>query len=186
MTVADQSQGVGQTAHNISPAIGAPGQLYDAKLGNDIISCMAVEEIQFGRFVELAGTDVATGRPLVQLPQGTTTSVSGIVGVVVREHQHEQDKWPGLEALGVQAGQRCSVLRRGRIFVERDTADTAAVTRLSTWNIMHSSSTATKRGMVTKASTSTSVGAEIDAYSKASTFQDTDTSGLALLDVFVI
>ena len=80
-----------------------------------------------------------------------------------------------------------AVLRRGRIFVERDTADTAAVTRLSTWDLMHSSSTATKRGMVTKAATSTSSGAEIDSISSiAKTFEDTGTSGLALLDVFVI
>jgi hypothetical protein len=188
MSVSDQSSSVGQQAHNLNPAIGAPGMLYDNKLGNDIISCYAAEDLQFGRFVELDSSDVASdGTMVVRLPQGTTTSLANIIGVVVRDQQREQDTWPDLSAQGVKAGTRVAVLRRGRIFVERDTADTVAVTRLSTWNLMHSSSTATKRGMVTKASTSTSSGAEVDSISSiAKTFEDTSTSGLALLDVFVI
>lgn len=186
MSIPDQSDNVGQLSHDLIPAMGTPGELFDAKLGNDIISCIAAETLQPGRFVELDSSDDDTGDPIVRLPQGTTTSLTNVIGVVVRDQQREQNSWPDNSAQGYAAGSRVAVMRRGRIFVERDTADTASVARLSSFNIMHSSTNSAKRGMVTKASTSTSSGAEVDSYSSMKVFEDTETSGLALIDLYAV
>lgn len=175
-----------QTAHDLIPAIAKPGQLFDAKIGNDIISCIAAEALEPGRFVELDPADDATEIPLVRLAQGTTTSVATIVGVVIRDQQREANTWPANASQGIQAGSRCAVLRKGRIYVERDSADNAAVTRMSAFNIMHSSTSSAKRGMVTKAATATAAGSEVDAYTKMQAFRDTSTSGLALIDLYAV
>lgn len=173
-----------QTAHNLTPAVGAPGMLYDAKEGNDIVTCIAGEDIEPGRFVELASADDKTGVMTVQMCQQTGATCTP-VGVSLRDQQREQNTWPANASQGIKSGTRMAVLRRGRVFVERDSTDTAAVSRFDSPKIMHSSSTAAKRGMLTQAATSTGAGTEVTAQTVSQVWQDTSTAGLMLLEVFV-
>src|SRR5574343_1505706 len=125
-----------QTSHNLAPAVGSPGMLFDDKEGNDIVTCIAGEDLQPGRWVELSASDVTSGPAVVQLMQQTTSTCTPY-GVVVRDQQREQNDWPANTSQGIKSGTRVAVLRRGRIFVERDSADTAAVARFDSPNIMH-------------------------------------------------
>lgn len=173
-----------QTVHNLAPAVGAPGMLFDDKEGNDIVSCIAGEDLQPGRWVELASSDVKTGPATVQLMQ-QTTSTCAPYGVVVRDQQREANNWPDNSSQGIKSGTRVAVLRRGRIFVERDSADTASVARFDTPKIMHSSTNSAKRGMMTQAAASTAAGAEVTAQTVCQVWQDCGTSGLLVMEVFV-
>jgi hypothetical protein len=180
-----------QTSHNIFPKKGLPGEIADAKDGYDIITCIAAEDLQFGRFVELASSDDALINPIVQLCQQTGATMA-IVGIVCRDEQRENNIWPANTALGVKAGSRVSVMRRGRIFAERDTADTVAVTRFLAHNVMHSSTVSTNRGKVTLAATSTGAGTEITASTVSQLWKDvTAASGgaantdVALVEIYV-
>lgn len=183
-----------QTVHNVFPALGAPGQLFDVKEGNDIVSAIAGEDLQPGRWVELSsGSNIADDKTTIMTVQlcQQTSSTCAPQGVVVRDMQREQNNWPDNTSQGIKKGSRVSILRRGRIFVERDSADTATVSRFSSFNIMHSSTDTSKRGMVSLASTSTTTGAEITAQTVSQAWQDSTpgagvaSSSVALLEVYV-
>ena len=174
-----------QTAHNIFPRKGLPGELFDAREGQDIITCQANEDLAFGRWVELVTTgDTVTGPPLVQLPQQTCTttasgsgfSTGGLIGVVIRPQQQENNTWPANTDQGVKAGSRVSVLRRGRIFAERDTADSLAVTRFAAVGVDHSSVYTTSRGKTLLSQSilaaGSTAGTEANAITLAQVFQD--------------
>jgi hypothetical protein len=148
---------IGQVTYQQFPSFAVPGQLADLAY-NEVQSFPAAETIPPGRAVEMASDGLS-----VQLMQQTSSTVSGFVGFSVLLTARESSGPLGVSPFGVggvsfQKGEMVPVLMRGRAYVEwKGTTQT----NFSMPNVYHSSTTATDRGKLTDASTSTSAGSEV-------------------------
>lgn len=152
-----------QTSYG-APAKAIAGQL-DTKHGeSDILSCVAGEDIPYGRVVEWD----ATNRVIV-LPKSTT--LGSIVGISLYPVTNDSTILTGTlttNAFGYKAGQVVPVLRRGRVNAE---VTGTAGTELAAANVAHAStdgsSNLRNRGKLTASATSVTAGAEISATSSS-------------------
>ena len=173
-------QSIGQLTYSVFNNTAQPGQLADLTL-NSIGSFPAAETVNPGRFVEMASDGLS-----VQQPQQTSSTFVP-EGVAVFRRSREGSGAQGITAYGVGGpayvlGETVPVLLSGRIYAEWKGTTQSAFARP---NVYHSSTTATDRGKVTDASTSTGAGTEIaQAPSGIRTRQTlSNTGNVILIDV---
>lgn len=150
-------QNIGQLTYSVFNTQAAPGDPADYKL-NMFDSFPAAESINPGRGVEIASDGVS-----VEQVQKTSGSLP-VIGISMLKRAREGGGAVGITAYGIgspifAAGEILPVLQSGRIFAEWDPTSTQSA--FSRPNMYHSSTTATSRGIITFAATSTVAGSEI-------------------------
>lgn len=150
-------QAIGQLTYSVFNPQASPGALGDFKY-NSFDSFVANESINPGRAVEMA----ADGLSIEQVQKTTTTLP--IIGFSMLKRAREGGGAVGVNAYGIGSvvfaqGEVVAVLQSGRIFAEWDPTSTQQA--FARPNIMHSSTIATSRGIVTFTATSAGAGVEI-------------------------
>lgn len=161
---------------------GKAGQIADCKF-NDSITAVATADLIAGRIVLLA-IDSNNSHQLTATPPSTTVTLAdeNALGIVVHDASKEFNSNGNF-----QAGDQVAVLRKGRIFANIDSDDTASPpTFMLVAKVHHSSTTATKRGLLTTDAAVTTAGSEVTALTKCRFIRPSNTtSGVALVEIGV-